>query len=146
MSDKIDSMEDVERDHILNTFDIDEDIETTIEELFIEEKGEDRSEEKGLEEEDIEKVDFGTVTELPKIPTIVFVDENDISHIQIDFHDTSVSPPKPTSSKKTKSVAKYVCKNCKKEYVRQKPYNVHVSACSNFVNEENEATKGKLKP
>ena len=125
MADNISNAENFEIDFILGNLDIDENIEIQ-NELF--ENDTDASEITRFDEEVLENMpEEHILTELPTMPEILFIDEDDVSKVHIDKKNQASM--KNNLKKGTGSGNSFVCIYCEKQYSRQKPYQMHVSGC-----------------
>ena len=112
-------------DSILRNIDIDED--TEIENEFLMEDDEIAS--LSLEEEDI-CVECN-ITELPELPTLVFVDENNIQHV-VEWKGTETTSKQKGSKgtlKKGITERGASCWKCNKSYKTKKFLEIHLKDC-----------------
>ena len=108
MADYIPNAENFKIDVILGNLDIDENIE--------------------IQNEVLENIcDELILTELPTTPEMLFIDEDDVSKVHIDKKDQASTTK--NLKKATRSGNSFVCIYCEKQYLRQKPYQMHVSVC-----------------
>ena len=117
--------DDFDTELILENLDLDEDIPIIIENLFLEDEEENVNEEVKICEEDIETLDVND--ELNKIPTLVFVNEDDIL-VHVDESEV-LKKTTTLSEVMTKKIEPYKCDHCGRPFKKEGFYKKHKLLC-----------------